>query len=356
MIEPGSGNLLLAEVDALVNTVNTVGVMGKGVALQFKQAYPENYKAYRAACERDEVVTGHMFVWDSGQLGPRRFILNFPTKKHWRAKSKIEDIRSGLRDLVRVIRELGIGSVAIPALGCGNGGLNWNDVRPLIEESLAPLNVRAIVFAPTGAPPAAEMPVGTARPEMTPGRAALVALVADYARSAMRERFDLTRPGASLLEIQKLAYFLQEAGLPLRLQYEKGRYGPYSENLHKVLEVMEGHFIRGYGDRSRAVMKLDPIEILQGVENEANEELAAHPDARNSVNRVRALTKGWESAYGMELLGTLLYASRIDSAVIEDSDRAVGYVHSWNARKQATFPVPHVERAWEHLGANSWLN
>jgi hypothetical protein len=191
---------------------------------------------------------------------------------------------------------------------------------------------------------------------MTPGRAALVALVADYARSAMRERFDLTRPGASLLEIQKLAYFLQEAGLPLRLQYEKGRYGPYSENLHKVLEVMEGHFIRGYGDRSRAVMKLDPIEILQGVENEANEELAAHPDARNSVNRVRALTKGWESAYGMELLGTLLYASRIDSAVIEDSDRAVGYVHSWNARKQATFPVPHVERAWEHLGANSWLN
>jgi len=356
MIEPGSGNLLLAEVDALVNTVNTVGVMGKGVALQFKQAYPENYKAYRAACERDEVATGQMFVWDSGQLGPRRVIVNFPTKNHWRSRSRIEDIRSGLRDLVRVIRELEIESVAIPALGCGNGGLNWADVRPLIEESLAPLNVRAIVFPPTGAPPAAEMPVGTVRPVITLGRAALVALVADYARSAMRERFDLTRPGASLLEIQKLAYFLQEAGLPLRLQYAKGRYGPYSDNLHKVLEVMEGHFIRGYGDRSRAVMKLDPIEVLPGAEHEALQALASHSEACDAVNRVRALTKGWESAYGMELLGTLLYAARTDPAVINDSHQAVKYVHSWNARKQATFPVPHVERAWEHLGANSWLS
>jgi O-acetyl-ADP-ribose deacetylase (regulator of RNase III) len=212
MIEAGTGNLLLSEVDALVNTVNTAGVMGKGVALQFKQAFPANYKAYRVACEHKEVEIGRMFVWDSEQLGPQRYIINFPTKRHWRAKSRLEDIRAGLQDLVRVIQDQEIESVAIPALGCGNGGLEWGEVRPLIEEALGSLHVRAVVFAPAGAPAPREMPVATPRPPMSFGRAALLALVGPYARAAMRERSDLTRPGASLLEIQKLMYLLQEAG------------------------------------------------------------------------------------------------------------------------------------------------
>lgn len=133
MIEYTSGNILQCEADALVNTVNCVGVMGRGIALQFKHAYPENFKAYAAACQRKAVQPGRMFVFDTGQLTPPRFIVNFPTKRHWRGKSRIEDIESGLADLVKVIREKDIRSIAIPPLGSGLGGLDWNDVRPRIE-------------------------------------------------------------------------------------------------------------------------------------------------------------------------------------------------------------------------------
>jgi O-acetyl-ADP-ribose deacetylase (regulator of RNase III) len=355
VIEEGSGNLLLDDVEALVNTVNTVGVMGKGVALQFKQAFPANYKAYREACARKEVEIGRMFLWDSGQLGSRRYIINFPTKRHWRAKSRLEDVRLGLQDLVRVIEAHRIESIAIPALGCGNGGLEWSTVRPLIEDALGSLPVRAVVYAPVGAPAAHEMPVATKRPKMTFGRAALLALVGPYARAAMIERADLTRPGASLLEIQKLMYLLQEAGQPLRLNYAKGRYGPYAENLNKVLEAMEGHFIRGYGDRSSTVMDLEPIEVLPEAESEALDWLKNRPAVYRDVARVAKLTSGWESAYGMELLATVLYAARTDPEVMNDSSRATSYVHSWNARKQATFPDSHIRLAWEHLAAHSWL-
>ena len=162
MIEEGSGNLLTADVEALINTVNPVGVMGKGIALQFKRAYPANYKAYRSACQRGEVHLGQMFVFDTGIKGSRRYLINFPTKQHWKSASRLEDIRSGLDDLVRVVNEHGIFSVAIPALGCGYGGLDWEQVRPMIETAVERMpHVRAVIFAPAGAPAPATMPNAT---------------------------------------------------------------------------------------------------------------------------------------------------------------------------------------------------
>jgi O-acetyl-ADP-ribose deacetylase (regulator of RNase III) len=152
-IERGQGNLLAAEVDALVNTVNTVGVMGKGLALQFKKAFPENLAAYERACKAGEVVTGRMHVVT--RLSSPKFIINFPTKQHWRQPSKLEYVRDGLRDLTAQVRALGIESIAIPALGCGNGGLDWTDVRPLIVEAFATLpEVRVLLFEPEGGPSA----------------------------------------------------------------------------------------------------------------------------------------------------------------------------------------------------------
>jgi O-acetyl-ADP-ribose deacetylase (regulator of RNase III) len=355
MIEFGQGNLLHAQVDALVNTVNTVGVMGKGVALQFKQAFPANYEAYKRACEHGEVRLGQMFVWDSARHGPRRYIINFPTKRHWRARSRLEDIDTGLADLVRVIDELRITSIAIPALGCGNGGLGWDHVQPRIEQALGPLPVRAIVFPPAGAPPAAEMPIGTEKPPMTVGRAGLIATVARYARGAMVRRFELIRPGASLLEIQKLMYLLQEAGLPLRLAFDKGRYGPYAEGLNPILQGMEGHYLRGYGDRTAAVLRLDPIEVLPEAETQAVACLRSRPAAVTAVDRVISVADGWEDAYGMELLATVLYASRHHPEAAADPTRAADYVHQWNARKQATFPVAHVTKAWQRLRDQGWI-
>lgn len=149
MIEYKTGNILAEEVDAVVNTVNCVGVMGRGIALQFKKHFPENFRAYAAACRRGEVAPGRMFVLETGSLTPPRFIINFPTKRHWRGKSRLEDIRSGLAALTDEIQKRGIRSVAIPPLGCGLGGLRWDEVRPLIAASLEPLGeVRVVIFEP----------------------------------------------------------------------------------------------------------------------------------------------------------------------------------------------------------------
>jgi O-acetyl-ADP-ribose deacetylase (regulator of RNase III) len=149
MIEFGSGNLLNAEVDAVINTVNTVGAAGKGLALQFRQAYPDNFRAYAAACKRGEVIPGRMFVYDTGRNDRGRYVINFPTKRHWRAGSKLEDVADGLQDLVRVLQELDVGSVAVPPLGCGHGGLRWAEVLPLIEQAAVEIpGIKVVVYPP----------------------------------------------------------------------------------------------------------------------------------------------------------------------------------------------------------------
>jgi O-acetyl-ADP-ribose deacetylase (regulator of RNase III) len=244
MIEYTSGDILQCEADALVNTVNCVGVMGRGIALQFKNVYPENFKAYEAACKREAVQPGRMFVFETGQLTLPRFIINFPTKRHWRGKSRIEDIDAGLVDLVNVIRNKGIRSIAIPPLGAGLGGLDWNEVRPRIERALAELaDVRVLVFEPKGAPANDKMAHVREVPKMTAGRAALVELMQRYLGG-------LLDPFVTLLEVHKLMYFMQEAGEPLRLQYVKHHYGPYAENLRHVLKAVEGHLIAGYAGQA----------------------------------------------------------------------------------------------------------
>lgn len=149
MIMLVKGNLLDAPAQALVNAVNTVGVMGKGIALMFKKRFPENCKAYAAACARGEVRVGAMFVTEGVRLGGPRWIINFPTKKHWRDPSKLEWVRDGLVALIDVVRQRRIRSIAIPPLGCGNGGLDWEVVRPMIETSFSDLpEVEAMIFEP----------------------------------------------------------------------------------------------------------------------------------------------------------------------------------------------------------------
>lgn len=187
MIQEGRGNLLQADVEALVNTVNTVGFMGKGIALQFKQAFPDNFKTYAQAAKKGEIQPGRMFVHATGHVTNPRFIINFPTKRHWRERSRMEDIESGLKALVEEIRRLGIRSVAVPPLGCGNGGLDWRDVQPRIVSALGSLSgVDVLVFAPRGAPAGDQMPIGTKHPRMTPSRALLVKLMEQYSSLAYR--------------------------------------------------------------------------------------------------------------------------------------------------------------------------
>ncbi|HNU12533.1 MAG TPA: macro domain-containing protein [Rubrivivax sp.] len=329
MIEYRSGDILRSEAEALVNTVNCVGVMGRGVALQFKNAFPENFKAYAAACKREQVQPGRMFVFETGQLTPPRYIINFPTKRHWRGKSRIEDIDAGLAALVAEIRARGIRSIALPPLGSGLGGLDWQvEVRPRIEAALRPLDdVQVIVYEPSGAPASDTMQHRREVPKMTPGRAALVGLMHRYLRG-------LLDPFVTLLEVHKLMYFQQEAGEPLRLHYKAAPYGPYAENLRHVLHAVEGHLIAGYDDGGDAPDKA--LTLVPGAVEDATAVIAEHPETSERFDRVVALIEGFESPFGLELLSTVHWVMQRES--VRTLQDVVARTYAWNNRKRQFTP------------------
>jgi len=344
MIEHAKGNLLEADTEALVNTVNCVGRMGKGIALQFKQAYPDNFREYQRACRAREVRPGKMFVHDTERMVNPRYIINFPTKRHWRGKSQIPDIRAGLQGLIEEVRRRGIKSIAVPPLGCGNGGLSWSTVRPLIIEAFQRVpDVRVVLFSPLGAPDAKTMPIRTTRPSMTAARALLVKLIEQYEQLAYR---------LTLLEIQKLAYFLQEAGENLRLRYEAGHYGPFAANLNKVLERIEGHFIRGYGDSQKPDAE---IELLPSAIAEADAFLYGKTAVLGRLNRVGELVEGFETPYGIELLSSVHWVGTRNQPPPTNAESAVQAVSGWNARKREMFKAQHIRVAWSRLVDAGWL-
>lgn len=348
MIELASGNLLEAPVEALVNTVNTAGIMGRGIALQFKQAYPAMFRAYEAACKAGQVKLGTMYLFDRGGLaGAPRWIINFPTKGHWRAASRMVDIDAGLKDLVATVCRLGIRSVAIPPLGCGNGGLNWRDVRPRIEAALAELpDLHVLLYPPSGAPEAQAMPNRTERPPMTMGRAALILLMDRYLKG-------LLDPFVTLLEIHKLMYFLQAAGQPLRLKYEAKPFGPYARNLRQVLIQMERHYTQGYGDGKDHPAK--PIQLLPGAVEEARAFLRQDAETLARMDRVAALIEGFEDPYGLELLSTVHWVMREVPDARVNPDVAVSSVRAWSKRKKEQLKREHLMRAWERLKEQRWI-
>jgi O-acetyl-ADP-ribose deacetylase (regulator of RNase III) len=347
MIELAKGNLLQAPVEALVNTVNTAGIMGRGIALQFKQAYPRMFRAYEAACKAGDIQLGQMHVFDLGGLaGGPRWIINFPTKGHWRAKSRMKDIEAGLADLVATIKRLGICSIAIPPLGCGNGGLDWNEVRPRIEAALAEMpTVRVLLYPPSGAPEAEAMPNRTTRPNMTMGRAALIVLIDRYLKG-------LLDPVVTLLELHKLMYFLQEAGQPLKLEYEARPYGPYAPTLRQVLIKLDTHYIVGYGDGKDSPTK--PIQLATGAVEEATAFLRNNAETQERMNRVAALIEGFEDPFGLELLSTVHWVMRANPAARDDASVAIDAVQKWSPRKKQHLKREHLMRAWERLKAEGW--
>jgi O-acetyl-ADP-ribose deacetylase (regulator of RNase III) len=328
MIEYKSGDILREEAEALVNTVNCVGVMGRGIALQFKNAFPENFKAYAAACRNEEVQPGRMFVFETGHLTNPRYIINFPTKRHWRGKSRMEDIESGLNALADTIRRYNIHSIAIPPLGSGLGGLDWLEVRPRIEATLQPLtDVCVLLYEPQGAPATEKIVHNREAPTMTAGRAALIELMSRYLAG-------LLDPFVTLLEVHKLMYFMQEAGEPLRLKYQKGPYGPYAENLRHVLNAIEGHLVTGYADGGDAPDKR--LELVPGAIEDAMTFLQQHPDTRTRFDKVANLVEGFESPFGLELLSTVHWVMKNES--VNSVDDLVNHTYAWNDRKRQFTP------------------
>ncbi|NMD42239.1 MAG: macro domain-containing protein [Firmicutes bacterium] len=344
MISYTKGNILKAETEALVNTVNCVGIMGRGIALKFKQAFPDNYEIYASACRRKGVQPGRMFVFETGRICPR-YVINFPTKRHWRGKSRIEDIEEGLADLVKVIKQYGIKSVAIPPLGSGLGGLNWNDVRPRIDRALAPLSqVDVLIFEPFAEDGAIRYNNSTDVPQMTAGRAALIGLMDQYLSA-------LLDPMITLLEVHKLMYLLQAVGEPLRLRFIKASHGPYAENLRHVLRTIDGHYISGYAGCKDVPGR--QLSLLPGSVKDTEIFLGKHPATRKRVGKVSRLVDGFETPSGLELLSTVHWL--IANEGVSDEDNLVQAVHEWIPGKRR-FTSTQITLTRERLQAEGWLN
>jgi O-acetyl-ADP-ribose deacetylase (regulator of RNase III) len=339
MLESCWGNLLEADAEALVNTVNCVGVMGKGLALQFKKAYPENFEEYQLACQADEVKPGQMFIVPTGRFDNPRFIINFPTKRHWRNPSQLGDIKIGLDALVETVKQLNIRSIAIPPLGCGNGGLDWSEVAPLIEDAFAQVpDVRVLVYEPPAS--VKEESIVSPLPELTRGRALLIALMAHY------QSLDNS---LTLLEVQKLAYLLQATGEPLRLQFLLTEHGPSAANLHPVLNQLQGHYLEGYRNDDRAKMHL-----LAGAEAEAEGFLAGTP-AIALLDRVIRLIEGYETSYGLEVLSIVHWVMQTDPQSVINVERAIAAIKSWHPAQQGILKPQHIQKAWQRLQEQRWV-
>jgi hypothetical protein len=302
MIRFTQGNLLEAPVEAVVNTVNTLGVMGKGIALMFKERFPENNKAYEAACRAGEVRVGNMFITPGVELEGPRWIINFPTKQNWRNPTKLEWVESGLSALREEILKKGIGSLAIPPLGCGNGGLDWSVVRPMIEQALGDLEgVEVVVYEPTAKYQNVAKKKGVEK--LTPARA----LIAEAVR-----RYWVLGIECTLVETQKLAWFLERfierMGLenPLDLRFEANRYGPYAHRLTKMLEGLDGSYLHC----DKRLTDADPMDTVWFEESKRERlELYLNSDEAKAwlpvLDATDALIDGFQSPLGMEVLATL---------------------------------------------------
>lgn len=337
-----TGNLFAETVDALVNTVNTVGVMGKGVALQFKDKYHDNYIRYKEACARGEVVVGKMFVTETGLLTPK-YIVNFPTKEHWKGFSKLSYIEQGLDSLISEITRLNIRSIAMPPLGSGNGGLQWSVVKPLILEKIKALpDVDVIIYEPSDAAYQTPRTRTKPAPALTPLRAIVLNGLLRYKELG----YDLT-----LLEIQKIVYLLQRLGVRFdrNLVFERHKYGPYAPKLRYALNDLDGHYLTGMKQNEAGpfdVLQINPEKIGQ-IRDYI--QTSCTPEQQQVQTQLHTLIDGFESPLGMELLATVDMIldeqpeTRFDVSLLHQA------VASWNQRKATLMKPEYIAATVDRL-------
>lgn len=301
MIRFTQGNLLDASAEALVNTVNTVGVMGKGIALMFKERFPLNMQLYAKACKDNQVQTGRMFVTNTESLIGPKWIVNFPTKQHWKADSRLEWIEEGLQDLRSFLIEQKVKSIAIPPLGAGNGGLDWDVVKQRIISALSDLDdVEILIYEPTKQYQNVAKKDGVKA--LTPERAMIAELI---------RRYWVLGIECSLLEVQKLAWFLDRVvnvyQLPnqLKFRFEPHKFGPYSQNLKHLLNGLDGTYLLA----DKRIPDATPDDVVYfNDEQKQQVELYLRTQAKEylpALDQATRIIEGFESPYGMELLATV---------------------------------------------------
>ena len=329
MIEYRSSNLLESDAEALVNTVNTVGVMGKGIALQFKNQYPNNFKLYTTACKAKEVKVGKMFVTEEASLlGGKKTIINFPTKTNWRKPSEYSYIESGLKDLVSVIKDKNLKTIAIPPLGAGNGGLDWNNVKKLMEKYLSELDAHIYIYQPNAD---IKEILKKERVQLTPARAMLLSML-----------FELVKNGEFVSEFssEKISYFLQRFGATnvFKLEFKPNFYGPYSGKVKHVLYHLNGSYITGYSSKDKK-----PFDVL-GIMLDAEKEVEYFLNLKENilyyeiVKKTKSFLSGFYGDFSLELLSTVDFI--ISNKNTFSTTEISKHLNEWSNRKKTMFNNP----------------
>lgn len=336
MIQYLEGNILDSTAMALVNTVNLVGIMGKGIALQFKKQFPINYKLYRKACNEGTIGIGKLFVTREQTMFGVKTIINFPTKIDWRKPSEYSYIEEGLDDLVRVIKDYSIESIAIPPLGAGNGGLNWEIVKGIIERKLSSLTIQIFVYEPTVH---IIEKMKSERIKLTPARALLLYVL-----------FDLVRHGEYVSEFssEKVCYFLQRFGAEnlFKLKYEPNYYGPYSGKVRYVLNALNGSYIMGYSDMNKK--PFESLSLVVDSFDEIERFVEADETLKDIAKKTKLFLDGFYSDFGLELLSSIDYL--MCQYGIISVDEIYNYLSQWSHRKGKIFNDHRfIEIARKHL-------
>ena len=340
------GNLLQSQADVLVNTVNTVGVMGKGIALQFKIKFPQNFKVYVQAIEKGHVKVGQVLIVEVNASGPVKYIVNFPTKQHWRSPSQLSWIKSGLDDLKGKLSHLPVKSIALPPLGCGNGGLDWAIVKPLMIDSLKDLDMEVMIYEPSEQ--IKKILAEENRPsaaKLSPTRAMLLYLLYQYR---------VLGEDISEFAAEKLCYFLQRFGeTQLKFDFEKGHYGPYSGKVRHLLHALNGFYIKGF--EQKQAKPFEPLELIMSNQSFLDEYLAQNISVseKERLRKVAHFIQGFETPYGLELLATVDYP-RLEKRLNRSED-VIPALKEWSDRKAKMFDPEHVALAFAHIEQESAL-
>lgn len=352
MIHYVKGNLLESNAEALVNTVNTVGVMGKGIALQFKEAFPDNYRVYKNACRNKEFHVGEiLIVEDSNLASGRKLIVNFPTKTHWKLPSEYSYIEQGLTALRREIVNRKIRSIAIPPLGSHNGGLDWLRVKHMIEMALADLECDIMLYEPSEV---IIEKMKSERVKLTPARAMLLLMFYDM---------NINGEFASVFAAEKLIYFMQRLGAKdyFKIDFKPYYYGPYSGGkVAHVLYHMNGSYIKGMGGMENR--PFDYIWLIDGAGQEANNYIdrCMNSSLRKICEKTKQFLRGYYSNYSLELLASVDYLLENVPTLQSWRTKEMGYVldileqeiQEWSKRKEQMFKRALLSDAVNYLRNN----
>ncbi len=342
MIRFTKGNLMNSEAEALVNTVNTVGVMGKGIALQFKEEFPHNFTIYANACRSGEFVPGTLLITkEKNSAGEEKTIINFPTKKHWKNHSKYEYIKDGLAELTKVINEYKIASIAIPPLGCGNGGLKWDVVKKMMEDTLGNIDIDICIYEPDEEIKHVLQTEtnNNKKTKLTPSRGLIIYAMYYY---------DSLGENCSLFVANKLAYFLQRHGSKsfAKIKFKAHHYGPYSPQVDHLIYDLNGSYITGL-EQMRATA-FEPLTMQYDHINEVSKYVRTlDKTEQDSLKKTIKLISGFESTLALEVLASVDYI-RCSKPGISIND-TIEAIHNWSDRKNNLFKNEYIQIAYDHL-------